>query len=79
MSEPWLMPRHPHPRAERVTVISGRIHVGIGKTVDKQAGQTFTTGHYYVNAPGAAYFVWADEPVEVQITGFGPWEICPLK
>lgn len=77
--EPWVMPPHSHPRAERVTVIAGRIHVGFGDAVDRGAGQAFTTGDYYVNAPGAVHFVWADEPVEIQITGLGPWEVHPAE
>jgi len=77
--EPWVMPPHSHPRAERVTVLAGRIHVGFGEAVDRQASQAFTTGDYYVNAAGAVHFVWADEPVEIQITGIGPWEVHPLR
>ena len=77
--EPWVMPPHSHPRAERVTVISGRIHVGFGDTVDKAASQEFTAGDYYVNAPGAVHFVWTDDPVEIQITGLGPWEVHPVQ
>ena len=77
--EPWVMPPHSHPRAERVTVLAGRIHVGFGEAVEKQASQAFGPGDYYVNAPGALHFVWTDEPVEIQITGLGPWEVHPLE
>lgn len=77
--EPWVMPPHYHPRAERVTVLSGTIHVGFGRAVDKDASATFVTGDYYVNAPGAVHYVWTDEPVEIQITGLGPWEVHPLE
>jgi len=73
--EPWTMPPHSHPRAERVTVLAGTIHVGFGASLDKGGGETFTTGDYYVNAPGAVHYVWADGPVEIQITGIGPWEV----
>ena len=77
--QPWVMPPHSHPRAERVTVISGRIHVGRGTDVEGRQGESFTAGDYYVNAPGMVHFVWADEPVEIQITGMGPWEVHPVK
>jgi hypothetical protein len=74
---PWVMPPHSHPRAERVTVISGDVHVGFGPSVDKTRGTQFTTGDYYVNAPSAVHYVWADDPMELQITGIGPWEVDP--
>lgn len=77
--EPWVMPPHAHPRAERVTVLSGRIHVGFGDTVDKDASRAFTAGDYYVNAPGAVHYVWTDAPVEIQITALGPWEVHPVR
>jgi hypothetical protein len=73
--EPWVLAPHSHPRAERVTVLSGSISVGFGPTVDKSQGRTFGPGDYYVNAPGAVHYVWADGPVELQITGMGPWEV----
>lgn len=76
--EPWVMPPHSHPRAERVTVLAGRIHVGFGELVDERASAAFTTGDYYVNAPGVVHFVWTDGPVEIQITGMGPWEVHPI-
>ncbi len=73
------MPPHNHPRAERVTVLSGHLSVGFGPTADKAAGQQFGTGDYYVNAPGAVHYVWADGPMETQITGMGPWEVHPVE
>lgn len=76
-NRPFVLPPHTHPRAERVTVIEGRIHVGFGTAVDKSASTGFDTGDYYVNAPDAVHFVWADSPVTVQITGIGPWEVHP--
>ena len=76
--EPWVMPPHSHPRAERVTVIGGSLGVGFGETVDRAAGQLFSAGDYYVNAPGATHFVWTDGPVELQITALGPWEVHPV-
>ncbi len=74
-TEPWTMPPHTHPRAERVTVLSGSIHVGLGTAATEHGGEAFTTGDYYVNAPGLVHRVWTDAPVEIQITGIGPWEV----
>ncbi len=77
--QPWVMPPHTHPRAERVTVLAGRVHVGLGTAVERREGQAFTAGDYYVNAPGMVHHVWADGPVEIQITAIGPWEVHPVE
>lgn len=72
---PFRLPVHIHPAAERVTVLSGKISVGFGDKLDTSKGMTFGVGDYYVNAPGTPHYVWAEEPVVVQITGIGPWEV----
>jgi len=77
--QPWALPPHTHPRAERVTVLAGHLHVGLGTAVEEREGQAFWAGDYYVNAPGLVHHVWADAPVEVQITGLGPWEVHPVE
>jgi hypothetical protein len=62
----------------RVTVIDGSLYVGFGEKVDKASSTRFEAGDFYVNRAGAAHFVWSDEPMTVQLTGIGPWEIHPL-
>jgi len=78
-TEPFVLPPHTHPRNERVTVIDGALYVGFGDTVDKAASTRFKAGDFYVNRAGAHHFVWSDEPMTVQLTGIGPWEIHPVK
>jgi quercetin dioxygenase-like cupin family protein len=70
----WVIPPHAHPRAGQITVLSGDIHYGLGASVDKSKSETFSAGDYYVSAPGTVHYTWADAPVEIQITGNGPWE-----
>jgi hypothetical protein len=77
-TEPFVLSPHTHPRNERVTVIDGALYVGFGTTVDKDSSTRFEAGDFYVNRAGAAHFVWSDEPMTVQLTGIGPWEIHPL-
>lgn len=77
-TEPFVLPPHRHARHERVTLLDGSLWVGFGTELDKARGQRFETGDYYVNGAGAAHFVWADEPVVLQITGIGPWTIEPV-
>ena len=74
-TEPFVVTPHNHPASERVTVLHGRLNVGFGTELDKTTGLTFEQGDYYVNKRGEHHYVWSDEPVELQITGLGPWEM----
>jgi len=66
---------HWHPRDERVTVLSGSVHVGFGDVFDVKRGKFFRAGAYYVNPPKRSHFVWFDEEAVLQLTGMGPWEM----
>ena len=66
---------HTHPADERVTVIAGTVHVGLGDKFDAKGGKTFTAGAFYVNPTPAPHFVWTDDGCVLQITGLGPWGI----
>lgn len=70
----FVMPPHTHPKAERVTVLKGRMSVAFGMNTSHDSAKQFGPGDYYVNARGAVHTVWADEPSIIQITGIGPWE-----
>ena len=69
---------HTHPRQERVTVLSGKIRVGFGKSVDG-GGTTFTGGGFYVNPPGQPHFLVIEEESVLQLTCEGPWEVGYLE
>ena len=64
---------HSH-RDDRVaTVISGTWHIGYGDHFDKSKLKALPAGSYYTEPPGQTHFAeTGDEPVVVQITGFGP-------
>ncbi len=70
-----VIPPHWHPRDERVTVISGKVLVGLGDTVDKKQGTTFTSGGFYVNPPNLHHYLWIEEESVLQLTCMGPWEL----
>ena len=71
---------HWHPRAERVTVLSGKVTVAFGQVFDKaKGGKTFTAGGFYVNEPEAAHYLWFDEDTVLQLTCEGPWELHYLQ
>ena len=70
---------HTHPRPERVTVLSGRVIVGFGATVDEAKGTAFTSGGFYVNPPNEAHWVLVPEESVLQLTCEGPWELVYVK
>ena len=64
---------HSH-RDDRVaTVVSGTWHIGYGDKFDESKLKSLPPGSFYTEPPGQNHFAeTGDEPVEVQITGFGP-------
>jgi quercetin dioxygenase-like cupin family protein len=66
---------HTHPADERVTVVSGSIHVALGDKFDASKGQVISAGGFYVNPTPVPHFVWAEEECVIQVTGIGPWGV----
>ncbi len=64
---------HSH-RDDRVaTVISGTWHFGYGNKFDEAQLKSLPPGSFYTEPPGQPHFAeTGNEPVTVQITGFGP-------
>jgi quercetin dioxygenase-like cupin family protein len=73
------IPPHWHPRAERVTVLSGKVGVGFGRRFDEERLRYFAAGDFYLNPPEVAHFVHFARDSVVQITGEGPWEVHYLE
>lgn len=65
---------HTHPRPERVTVLSGQVRVGFGKTFTKD-GKRFDKGGFYVNPPNEPHYLWIPVASELQLTCEGPWQV----
>lgn len=70
---------HTHPRAERVTILSGEARVGFGDTFQRKGMTAFHAGDFYVNPPESHHYVYFPQTTVLQITGEGPWELHPLK
>jgi len=70
---------HWHPRAERVTILSGEAQVGFGDEFVRKGMAAFRAGDFYVNPPESHHFVYFPQTTVLQITGEGPWELHPLK
>jgi len=71
----FQIPLHTHPKTERVTVISGTFHIGMGEKVDKDAAKPMPAGTYGFWEAGMKHFVWVEGETVVQFHGQGPWVI----
>jgi hypothetical protein len=67
-----LMP-HTHPSIEKLTVISGMLHQGLGEVFDQAATESVPPGGFSYRAPGIAHFVWFDTETVLQFSGNGPF------
>jgi quercetin dioxygenase-like cupin family protein len=66
---------HTHPRPERVTVLAGSFHLGMGEKFDPKHAQALPAGTYGTWPAGMAHFVWVEGETVVQFHGDGPWAI----
>jgi quercetin dioxygenase-like cupin family protein len=64
---------HSHRDDRIATVISGTWHIGYGDKFSESSLKALPPGSFYTEPPGEAHFAeTGDEPVVVQITGYGP-------
>jgi anti-sigma factor ChrR (cupin superfamily) len=71
----YKIPPHTHPKPERVTVVSGTFHLGMGDTFDVKKGEVLPAGTYGMWPAGMKHFVWVKGETVVQFHGDGPWVI----
>lgn len=76
----FKVPVHTHPVFERVTVVSGTFHLGIGEKFDAAQAKAYPAGGVTMMPPGMPMFAFTtgDEAV-IQIHGTGPWGITYLN
>jgi hypothetical protein len=71
----YRIPPHTHARPERVTVISGTFHIGMGATFDKSKGRAMPAGSFGTWPAGMQHYVWAEGETVIQLHGIGPWSL----
>lgn len=71
----YRIPPHTHPKTERITVLSGKFHIGMGDKFDEKTGNTMTVGTYGYWPAGMSHFVWTKGETILQFHGRGPWSI----
>lgn len=69
----YHIPPHTHPKPEVVTVMSGTIRLGMGKTADQSKAQAMPAGSFFALAPGMEHYVFADGETVIQLNSNGPW------
>ncbi len=71
----YKIPPHIHPKAERLTVISGTFYVGMGDKFDADMGKEMPAGAFGTWPAGMKHFVWAKGETVIQLHGTGPWSL----
>jgi hypothetical protein len=71
----YNVPAHWHSMAERITVISGTFHVGMGDKLDRHASQTLEPGGFVLLPADMRHFAWTTTPTVVQINLEGPFDL----
>jgi quercetin dioxygenase-like cupin family protein len=71
----YQIPPHTHPKAEVVTILSGKFNVGMGPKADRTSTQSLGAGAFMAMPPQVAHYVFSDEETVLQITSDGPWAI----
>lgn len=71
----YKLPAHSHPAVERVTVMSGTFHMGMGDKLDPSKTMALTAGSIAIMQPKTNHFAWTKEATVVQLHGTGPWGV----
>lgn len=71
----YKVPPHTHPKTERVTVLSGTFHIGMGDRFDPSKGRAMPAGTFGYWKTGMKHFVWTKGETILQFHGIGPWSI----
>lgn len=71
----YNIPAHWHSMAERVTVLSGALHVGMGDKLDRKATQALKPGGFVSLPANMHHFAWTAAPTVIQISLEGPFDI----
>lgn len=71
----YRLPVHTHPGVERVTVLTGTLHLGFGDTFDQNRVEAMPEGSVAIIPHGVTMFGYATGETVLQVHGEGPWDI----
>jgi hypothetical protein len=75
----YHFPAHWHASAERVTVLSGTLYLGMGDGSNKAAAVPLGPGTYSTMPSKMAHFGWTQGETILQLSSLGPWTITYLN
>ena len=71
----YEIPAHWHSMTERVTVLTGSFHVGMGDKLDRKTSDTLQPGGFVLLPAKMHHFAWTSAPTTVQLNLEGPFDI----
>jgi quercetin dioxygenase-like cupin family protein len=71
----YHIPPHTHPKTERVTVISGILHLSTGEALDRSSAKKLPAGSFGYWPAGMKHTAWSEGETVIQLHGTGPWQI----
>ena len=71
----FVIAPHHHPTDEMVTVVDGKLSLGMGDTLDKAKAATLTQGGYAVAGANMNHYAFTSGGATVQVTAEGPFMI----
>lgn len=72
----YAVPPHHHPTDEIVRVMgAGQLSYGMGDKLDKTNVGSLAKGYHVTMGAGMNHYVFNTDPVEVQVSGMGPFQI----
>jgi len=71
----YRIPPHTHPKAEVVSVVTGRMRLGLGPAADRASVEELPSGAFSIMPQGVAHYAFFDEETVLQIDAIGPWSI----
>lgn len=71
----YFIPPHTHPKAEVVTVLTGKFSLGMGPKADRASAKPVGAGAFMAMPAQVAHYVFSNEETVLQITSVGPWGI----
>lgn len=75
-SQQYVFAPHRHPHDEHVTIISGRLHLGNGATLDRGSARLLEPGDYAFLPKEQYHYAWTGtEETVLQVEAIGPFGI----